>query len=75
MGEVQNSVLKGELSTDAVWAATNRRIADLLGINGDGECSLDTWAESLGVGQAEDTSAGNLGLDKGGLVEEAGEVR
>lgn len=51
-----------------MWAATNGGVADLLGVDSDGECSLDTWAESLSVGQAEDTSAGNLGLDEGGLV-------
>jgi len=69
-GGLEKLVLKGELSTNAVWAATNGGIAELLGIDSDAEGSLDTWAESLGVGQAEDTSAGNLSLDKCGLVEE-----
>jgi len=70
MEGTEKLVLKGELSTNTVWATANGGIAELLGVNSDAEGSLDTWAESLGVGQAEDTSAGNLSLDKGGLVEE-----
>ena len=70
MEGTEKLVLKGELSTNTVWATANGGIAELLGVNSDAKGSLDTWAESLGVGQAEDTSAGNLSLDKGGLIEE-----
>lgn len=66
-----NLVFKGELGTDTVLAATDCWVRELLSVDSSAEGGLNTWAKSLGVGETKDTSAGNLGLDKSGLVKVA----
>lgn len=61
--------LEDERGADLVSDGRVLGASELGSVEGKTQGSLDTWSESLGVAEAEDTDIVDLGLDEGGVVE------